>query len=285
MDARQRLNPAYLIAAFGSVFYGGADFYGGLAARRATALAVTFLSGFAAMAVLFLGMPFVAGVTRPADLAWGAAAGAFGGFGAMLIYRALAIGPVSVASPVLSITGLALPVLVGYALGERPALIAVVGLFLAPLSIVLLAQDGGRDPAQSPSRVLGPALLAGAVVGFFLVFMGRIESGANLWPMVAARVVGILVLLAVILARSESPWPAPAARGMSLLAGTLDSLANLAFVFAVQRASLALVSALVSLSPATAALLAKFILGERWSLAQKGGLLLALASGACISLG
>ena len=35
------MNPAYLLAAFGSVLFGAADFCGGLAARRAPAVSVT----------------------------------------------------------------------------------------------------------------------------------------------------------------------------------------------------------------------------------------------------
>jgi drug/metabolite transporter (DMT)-like permease len=279
------MNPAYVAGVLGSLFYGGADFCGGVAARRAPALAVTFLSGFGALAVLFAGIPFVAGVTRPSDLGWGVAAGAFGGLGAMLIYRALAIGPMSVASPVLSVTGLALPVVVGYALGERPSIGAIAGLLIAPLSIVLLGRTAERGTGHDPRRVLGPALTAGAVVGFFLVFMGRIESGASLWPLIVARLAGLVVLLAVLGMRRESPWPVAAARALSGLTGALDSCANLAFVWAAQRGSLALVSALVSLSPATAVLLARFILGERWSASQKIGLLLALVAGTLISFG
>jgi drug/metabolite transporter (DMT)-like permease len=106
-----------------------------------------------------------------------------------------------------------------------------------------------------------------------------------MWPLVVARLAGMAVLLVVLLARRAAPWPGPAALGLTLSAGALDSLANLAFVHAAQRGSLALVSALVSLSPATAVLLGRFVLGERWSRAQRVGLVLALVSGALIAVG
>ena len=282
------LNPAYLLATLGSVLYGSADFYGGLASRRDTARVVTFFSGFAGLAVLLVGLPFTPGETRVTDLMWAVAAGTFGGFGAMLIYRALAIGPVSVASPVVGVTGLALPVLVGIALGDRPSAVAAAGLALAPLSIVLLGQGGvaqAREGGGEPRPVLVPALAAGAVVGFFLVFMGRIEAGANLWPLVVARCTGLACLLAWLLLRRESLLPVAAARRNALVAGGLDSFANLAYVVAVQRGSLSLVAALVSLAPATTVLLARVALAERWSPVQRGGLVLALLSGVCISLG
>lgn len=285
------MNPAYLLAALGSLLYGGADFCGGLAARRSTALAVTFLAGFSALAILFAGFPFSPGVTRPSDLGWGMAGGAFGAIGAMLAYRALALGPMSVASPIFSITGLALPVVVGIGLGDRPSALALVGLALAPLSIVALAQGGHPEHAPhtghpaDPRRAVVPSLIAGSVLGFFLVFYGRIESGASLWPLIAARLTGIACLGTVLVARRLPLLPAATDRRMALLTGGLDSLANLAYVVAVQRGSLALVAALVSLAPATSVLLARGLLGERWTSLQVAGLVLALTSGVCISFG
>jgi drug/metabolite transporter (DMT)-like permease len=281
------VNPAYLLAGLGSVLYGGADFCGGFAARRSSALAVTFLSGFAGLAVLFLGLPFAPGVTRASDMIWGAAGGLFGGVGAMLVYRALAIGPVSVASPIFSITGLGLPVIVGLALGERPSWVALSGLALSPVAIVLLGRGTPTGPgaAHDPRRAVVPSLTAGAVLGFFLVFLGRIERGADLWPLVIARSSGLAVLLGALLWRRQPLMPSDTARGWALATGGLDSLANLAYVTAVQRGSLSLVAALVSLAPATTVLLGRAVFAERWSGPQRAGLLLALAAGVCISLG
>jgi drug/metabolite transporter (DMT)-like permease len=279
------VSAAYLIAALGSVLYGGADFCGGFAARRSSALAVTFLSGFAGLAVLFLGMPLAPGVTRASDLLWGAAGGVFGGMGAMLVYRALAIGPVSVASPIFSVTGLALPVIVGIGLGERPSWIALCGLALTPVAIVLLGRGGPPGAPHDPRRAVIPSLTAGAVLGVFLVFLGRIERGADLWPLVVARSSGLACLLAALWWRREPVLPAAPARGMALATGGLDSLANLAYVTAVQRGSLSLVAALVSLAPATTVLLGRAVFAERWSAPQRAGLLVALAAGACISVG
>jgi drug/metabolite transporter (DMT)-like permease len=50
-------------------------------------------------------------------------------------------------------------------------------------------------------------------------------------------------------------------------------------------APLVLVSALVSLAPATTVLVARFTLGERWTVAQGVGLLAALGAGVLISIG
>ena len=282
------MNPAYLLAALSSVCFGAADLSGGLAARRAPAVTVTLFSGLAALVTLLPAMWFIHGHATPASFAWGAAAGVFGGVGALLLYRALAHGPVSVASPILCITGLALPVIVGLALGERPSMLAIVGLVLTPVSIVLLAQaDSGWTPEQRAQvrRVIGMALVAGFAIGFFLLFLGRIPAGSGLLPVAFARVMGMAVLAGWALFRRLPLVPVAGARRMSLAAGALDSAANMGYVIAVQHATLSLAAALTSLAPATSVVLARVFLGERWSTGQKAGLVVALAAGVLISLG
>ncbi len=282
------MNPAYATAAGASVLYGSSDFCGGIGARRAPVAVVTFFGWCVGLAVLLAGAPFVAGVTRPADLGWGALAGIAGALGASLLYRALAIGPVSVASPIFCIVGLALPVLVGIAFGERPHALGVAGLLLSPASIVLLSwETRGIAPgaAGSVRRVLGPALLAGSVVGFFLVFMARIQSGASLWPLVVARATGMVGAAVWLAVRRASFVPPPGARAIAGAAGALDAIANVVYVAAVQAGYLSLVAAIVSLAPATTVLLARIVLHERWNVVQGVGLALALAAGVMISLG
>lgn len=282
------MNPAYLIGGLGSLLYGSGDFCGGIAARRGPAMAVSLFSGLAALAVLFAGLTFTPGAARASDLGWAALAGICGGFGLMLIYRSLAMGPVSVASPVLCVVGLVLPVIVGVALGERPTPLAIAGLLLAPLSIVLLAQTrGGLSPEERARvrRVLPIAIGAGLAAGCFLVFFGRVQQGAGLWPLILARAIGMTVLVLAITTRRAPLLPPRAAWLVASVAGALDSLGNVAYVAAVQRGSLSLVAALISLAPATTVILAWVILRERGTPAQRAGFIAALVSGACISLG
>ena len=282
------MSPAYLLAALTSVFFGAGDLCGGMAARCAPAVTVTLFSGLAALVLLVPAFALIHGHATPVSLAWGAAAGVCGGVGALLLYRALAHGPVSVASPILCITGLALPVIVGLTLGERPSPLAMVGLVLTPVSIALLAQADSRwsdEQHAQVRRVIPMALVAGFAIGFFLLFLGRIPAGSGLVPIVVARVTGMLVLAGWALARGLPLVPAPEARRLALGAGALDSAANVGYVIAVQHATLALVAALVSLAPATTVLIARLWLGERWSTGQRAGLVVALAAGAMISLG
>jgi len=279
------VNPAYLVAMAASVLYGTADFTGGIAARRATVPVATLAAWAAGLVALLAVAPFVPGRPAGADLVWAAAGGAAGALGGALLYRALAIGPVGIASPIFCVVGLGLPVLVGLALGERPHATGIAGLVLAPVSIVMLtADDGGGEPGGA-RRALVPSLAAGLVIGFFLVFMSRIRPGSGLWPIAAARVVGTLATLLFVLARRLPLAPPAGARRVAAGAGVLDAAANVAYVHAVQRGSLALVAALVSMAPATTVMLGRIVLRERWHRWQAPGLALALLAGVLISLG
>jgi drug/metabolite transporter (DMT)-like permease len=282
------VNPAYLLGSLSSLLWGGADFLGGLAAKRAPAPLVACFSGLGGLAVLVAGMALFHGSPTSADLAWGAAAGVFGAAGASLMYRALALGPMSLASPVFSLIGLCVPVIFGVVAGERPSLLSWAGVALAMLAIPLLSTTGegpGHHSRAHVRRTLDVSIGAGLVIGWFLVCLSRIGHGSGLLPLVAARLAGMAILAAWIGLWHRDRLRVPASRAASLAAGALDSSANLAFVLAVQRAPLVLVSALVALAPAATVLLARLALGERWTPAQVAGLLLALVAGVCISIG
>lgn len=282
------LNPAYAIGALASVLWGAADFAGGLAAKRAPAPLVACFSGLGALVVLFVAMPFMPGTPSGADLAWGVAAGACGAAGASLMYRALALGPMSLASPVFSMIGLCVPVLFGLAAGERPSPLAWSGVALAMLAIPLLAMTGegpGHFPRAHVRRTLVVSIAAGLVIGWFLVFVARIGGTAGLWPLTVARVVAMSILGGWYLARRQPLVPPAEVRPTTLGAGALDSSANVAFLVAVHAAPLVLISALVSLAPATTVLAARITLGERWTVPQGSGLVMALAAGILISVG
>jgi drug/metabolite transporter (DMT)-like permease len=282
------VNFGLLLAAGASLFFGAADYTGGMAARRGPAPVVTAFSSLGALVVLALGLPFAHGAPRAADLAWGVATGACGAAGATLIYKALALGPVSVASPVFSLIGLAVPVLVGVVLGEHPSRIAWLGVLLAGLSIPLLSwTSSGADAAARAHlrRTLVVAVSAGLVIGWFLVCVSRIGAGAGLMPLVVARFTALALFATWFTLRREPLIPPRPARGMALGAGALDSTANVLFWFSTQTAPLALTSTLASLAPATTVLLARLLLGERWNMAQRVGLTMALVAGLMIARG
>src|SRR5438046_3921007 len=99
-----------------------------------------------------------------ADWAWGAASGGAGVVGLILLYGALAKGPMAVVAPITAVCSAVVPVIVGVAEGDRPKAVAVAGIVLALPAIVLVAGDASSTPsAVAPKLRVKPRVLAEAL--------------------------------------------------------------------------------------------------------------------------
>jgi uncharacterized membrane protein len=73
--------------------------------------------------------------------------------------------------------------------------------------------------------------------------------------------------------------------GLLLAAGLLAAAANLSFIIANHHGELAVVAVLTALYPGFTVVLARIVLGERWSTTQKVGLVTALVATLLVSVG
>jgi drug/metabolite transporter (DMT)-like permease len=194
----------------------------------------------------------------------------------------------SIVAPVAS-TGVALPVLVGLAEGERPSTLQVVGVLCA-LGGVVLASRAPADP-DHPARVNARAALVLAMVaavGIGMTFVGldrATETAGVAWSLLVSR--GLQATLLTIIALAMRPaLPTGAAAWAPLMAlGLLDVSANALFAIALGTGLLSIVSVLSSLYPAVTVLLARTLLHERVSRGQEAGVLAILAGVVAISAG
>ncbi|HEV2260299.1 MAG TPA: hypothetical protein VGS06_44905, partial [Streptosporangiaceae bacterium] len=159
-----------LLGLAAAVLYGGGDFLGGMATRRAHVLTVLTMVETAAVIVagavaLLSGSP----ASLP-GLVWGFSAGAIGGLGLIVFYVGLAAGPMSVVAPVSGLVATILPVAVALAEGERPGAGVYAGALLCLVAIVLASSTGdtgeGRETSPvrrsgRPSRGVAYGVLAG----------------------------------------------------------------------------------------------------------------------------
>jgi drug/metabolite transporter (DMT)-like permease len=269
------------LALLSSLVLGAADFVGGAAARRARALVIVVWSnGAGLLAALGLVLVVVPAQLTATDLAWGAAAGLSGSLGAVLLYRALAIGVMSVVAPTSAAAAAAVPVTVGLALGERLTGPGFIGVIVALVSVVLLTRTAAPvDPDRTRSApAMAYAVLAGVSFGVFLVLLAQTSGGSGLWPLVGARCASLSLLVGLALVRREPlRLTAPTAR-LAVLAGVLDMASNVLFLVAVRGGQLALVGLLASLSPLGTVGLARLVLRERIRAIQGVGAALAMGS-------
>lgn len=274
---------AAALALTSALSFGAADFLGGVAARRSSALTVTGISQLAGLIVLLPALLVFDGVLSAEAMWTGALAGLAGAGGLALYLRALAIGPMSLVAPLSAVVGAGLPVGVGVLAGERPSPLALVGVVVG-LVAVWLAAGQGRITGGAVGGARGPllALLAGVAFGAFFIALDSTPSGSGAWPLVAARGAS-LVLLTVAAASLHRPLPSRTVLPIAAVSGSLDMAANLLFLAATRTGLLTLTALLASLYPVVVVLLAWRLMAERLTRPQLAGVFLALTAVALIA--
>src|SRR5206468_260655 len=166
---------AVLCALGASACWGVADFLGGLQSRRLSVFTVTITvecAGLAIVAVLALATS--APVPDLGQSAWAVGAGVAGIIGLGAFYRALAIGTMSIVAPISS-TGVALPVLVGLAGGDRLSVAQAAGLACAFVGVVLAGREADSG-ANGRRATRGLPLALAAAAGFGTYFVGAAQA-------------------------------------------------------------------------------------------------------------
>ena len=298
------------LAVASSLGYGVGDFAGGLAARRAPVLRVVTVTLLVSLAFEVALWPAVGGRWSASALLWGGASGLASAAASALLYRSLALGPMSVLSPVTAVVSAALPVAAGLAAGEHLTGAGACGVALAVVAVVAVSTSGGgaSEPAAAeavpalaaaggPVIAAGPAgagpaaraggrpgrpslaalllsVAAGAGIAAQLICLSRSPHDSGIAPLIACRAASVAVLLPVVILRRGPAPSRPFLRrpGPAVAAGIFDAAGNLAFLLAVRGGTLVVVAVITALYPAGTVLLARRILGERLTRWQLAGL-------------
>ncbi len=270
-----------------AAFYGAADFLGGIATRRATTVATVLTTQGAGLLMLLLCTPLMLDRTLGGrDIAFGGLAGLTGGIGVALLYKALAIGPMSVVAPVTAVCAVIVPLVVGLLQGESIAAAAAVGVVVAIVAVGLLGMapsaSGGANQPADVIKGVRVALASGVLVGGFLVALGQTSAAAGLWPLAVSRAVSVALFTAMALGTRQALIVPRVALAPAIACGGLDMVANALYLVAVREGQLSLVATLASLYPASTVLLARVVLGERLGRWQQLGVASAVAAIALI---
>src|SRR3954464_7737737 len=268
---------AATLALMSAILYGAADFVGGLTSRRASTLSVVLVSQLSGVIVVLILLPLLpAASALRSDAVWGAGAGVAGGVGVALLYRALAIGTMSVVAPTTAVLAVIIPVVTSIALGERPGGLALAGIVMGVAAIALVSRQTGSatDPAR-PSGI-GTALVSGVAIGLFLLILAQTHRASGLWPLLTARGSSVTLFAMVALAGRRSLRMPLRLGAIAFGGGMLDMLANGLYLVASQLGPLSLMVTLCSLYPASTVLLARGVLGERLNAWQTAGVVAAL---------
>lgn len=284
-----------------SLVYGFADFFGAIASKRISAVLVTFLSGLTGLLFLLSLSPTLGASFDSKTLFWGIASGVASAVAMSCLYASLAIGPISIVSPLGAVVSAIVPAIVGFFLGDRFSALGWVAIAVILVAVVLVGFIPGEDVRLPSSRGLLLGVAAGAGIGVVLICLNAAPHESGLGPVillrgVSAALLGITMILRLLTKRrsteatSREPlfakslpikfWAAVA------VAGLFDSSANVFFLLAsrVPGGTLTVVSVLTALYPLGTIILARVFLKEKIALIQQLGILLALGGSALLAL-
>jgi drug/metabolite transporter (DMT)-like permease len=266
--------------------WGTADFLGGLQSKRVpVAVVLCLVEGTGLVGVLVVivatGEPFPG--LRAAILAM--VAGVAGVIALGCFYQALSIGTMSIVAPI-SATGVALPVVVGIATGNRLSTVVAVGLGVTVLGVVLASRERHDDAERTAAGKLsvGLALVAALGFGMYFVMSDAAADDSVLWLLALSRIIPVPALAAFAWGRGMRPPPGRTTLVL-VAAGTLDCSATALYGVANTKGALSIVAVVGSLYPVMTLILARAVLGERIRPVQQAGVAAALAGVAMIAAG
>jgi len=260
--------------------WGAGDFTGGFISRRIGAYRAAFYGEAAGLVLLLVG---VAIVREPLPdwpaWAWSAAAGAIGSVGLLILYRSLAELQMSIAAPVSALTAAALPVVASAWTEGLPAPIKYVGFALALAAIWLISRgDDSQKKLHLHLADLRLPLVSGVCFGIYFIMMHQGSRSATVWPMIASRGAGTVVLFFFAAAKRQLSWPERRLLPLVFLNAAGDIGGNTFYILAGQAGRLDVAAVLGSLYPGSTVLLAGILLRERLNRMQWAGILAALAA-------
>jgi drug/metabolite transporter (DMT)-like permease len=275
-----------LLSAFS---YGYADFVGALAAKKVRAISVTTIS-FIFGLLIATTLSFVVGANfSQAAITSGIYAGIASGIAISCLYAALALGPISIVSPLTAVISAIIPVIFDLATGAELGPFALVAIGLVLVAVVLVAFVPGQDFRLPSLRAFIYSVGAGLGFAGIFVFLDGAPSDSGLATLIVMRIVGVLLMLAglayAFLRYRPKQFLETEIFGRSLiwlvlLAGSGDVLGNVFFLVATRAGELAIAAVLTSLYPVGTILLARIVLKERIAKSQSLGIVLAI--GACV---
>jgi len=287
--------------------FGGSGFFGGMSARHMGSLRTVWVTTTSSVFVLLLGSLFFVGQWSSNALLFGALSGVCSAFALVFLYASLAIGPMSILSPVGAVVGALLPAIWDFFTGEPLSWYAYLAIVLVLVAVVIVGASSEKNAVKPSAQGLILAVLAGTGFAGYYVFLDMAPNDAGLAPIIVNRSVSALLatlaLLGVLVTQQLRKQrvvthvggsdTSSATRGtinwrkglpIALAAGVIEAIGSAMVLFGFVAGNLTVVTVLTSLYPAGTIVLATLILKERLGRLQYVGLTLALVAAAALAL-
>lgn len=289
-----------------ALIFGAADFFGGIAAKRLSPIRVTAIGAVSGLVILLAAEVLVGGRWSWEAMLYGGISGATGALAITLLYGCLAIGPMSILSPLTALVAAFVPLAAGLWRGERLPIFGYVAIGIALVAVVLVGFVKEKGAVRPSLKALLMATTSGALIGLFLILIDMTPDDAGLVPLIANRAVNSVVMFAVIgvlaivmLRRRENTAKTTDATAgtvgmlsggwragfwLAAAAGMVDATANTILLIGLRIGDLSVMAVLAALYPAGTIILAAIVLRERIAPVQIVGLVLALVAAGMLAL-
>lgn len=275
-----------------ALVYGFADFFGAVASKRIKPVAVTAAAGAIGLVLLVCLIPIFGFSFDPGAIQWGIWAGVWSAIALSCLYASLALGPISIVSPIGAVVSAIVPAAVGIGLGESFSAWGWLALALLLAAVVLVGFVPGDDVRLPSPTAFVLAVSAGAGIGAVLICLDAAPADSGLTPVIMLRAVSavILGLFLLFTIRKKTADTAPNPGKMrnfwlaTVAAGIFDSSANVFFLLASRTGTLTVVSVLTALYPLGTIILARVFLKEKIARTQMFGVILALGASAILAV-
>jgi drug/metabolite transporter (DMT)-like permease len=274
-----------LLGLTAALSWGLADYFAAITSRQAGSFRVVLGFHLVAM-VLLAGLLLVTGEglsdVSGGDLAWLAFVGLLGGLSYLAFYQALAIGPISIVSPIVSAYAavtVVCAVLIG---GERLAPGETAAIVVVILGVLLASSDLAQMRALERVALLGIllALATAVVIGAFVYGVAYFSADYGwLVPIFLARGFSTLFIVGVALRTGDWRFPDRSPRLLAVIAliAVVDTLGYVAFNFGVRHADTTIVATAAAPYAVVPIVAGVMLLHERPRATQWAGIALVIA--------
>ena len=281
--------------------YGASDFFGAFAAKRINVVTATLVNYAVATVGMLVPLAIVGGVWSW-DAAWsGGLAGLLAVVGLLAFYAALAIGPMSLLSPLIALIESIVPIAVSVITGQALSLVGWIAIGVAVVALLLLSPPPrpGRDRITATGAIL--AVISGLLLGGALIALDVAPHDSGVVPAFWEIVVGLVFLviawglmrgiplrgraLAFLEPTAETRGTITARRAWiaTVASGLLVTAADACIVMSLHLGNLAVVSVLVALYPVVTVILAATLLKERMGKLQIVAIVLVIVASVMFS--
>ena len=278
-----------------AVTYGAADFFAAIASRKIRVVEVTALASLSGLIVLTILLPFMGGVFSPDAFFWGLMGGLSSVVALLCLYASLALGPISIISPLGALVSAIVPAVIGVSfLGESFTVLGWLAIAIALVAVVLVGFVPGENVTLPKPRAIVLAIGAGIGIGIAVSSLARSPHDSGIAPIIIMRTTAALLLGAVVLitalrqkkSNTDSTRTPISSKVLLTIvgAGALDAGANIFFTLASRTGSLTVVGVLTALYPLGTILLARLVLKEHVATTQKIGIALTLTASLLLAL-